>query len=187
MLLPTRQRNDDPVVVVVLVAIASWAIGLLIGAIANGDEFRPRRRPRLSLEEPEPVPRKRPPAATPKSAARSEGSAIAPRKDGVPADPRPLVIVYTVPLQCAPCREFDRWAEKHAGESPFRFQAREYRKFTDLPARIGTVPQFEFDGADGKRHRLNGWHDDNLMPLVAEYMRHNPEWKPITRTKRGAK
>ena len=178
--------GDDYDFLSVLVALAlMFGLMAVYGlGIARGDE--PKRR-RFSFEEPEPAimpPAK--PAAVPERAAKTQEPASATRDGGVPADPRPLVIVYTVPLQCAPCRRFDEWAEENAARSPFRFEAREYRRFSDLPARIGTVPQFDFTGADGKRKQVNGW-TGSLTPIVAEYMRHNPEWKPVVRTKRGAK
>ena len=182
MLLPDDEEYDFLNVLVALALFFGLAC-VFSQAIARGDE----RRQRFTFEEPEPqfVPRPKP-AAVPERAAKAKEPASATRDGGVPADPRPLVIVYTVPRQCAPCREFDRWAEANAARSPFRFQAREYATFDDLPARIGTVPQFEFMGADGKRRKVNGW-TGSLAPVTAEYMRHNPEWVPPTRTKRGAK
>jgi len=183
-LLPDDEEYDFLNVLVALALMFGLMAVYGLG-IARGDE----RRRRFSFEEPEPdttpvAPAK--PAASPERAAKAQEPASAARDGGVPADTRPLVIVYTVPLQCAPCRRFDEWAEEHAARSPFRFEAREYRRFSDLPARIGTVPQFDFQGADGKRKQVNGW-TGSLTPIVAEYMRHNPEWKPVTRTKRRDK
>jgi hypothetical protein len=184
MMLPDEDEYDV-VNVLIAVALAVGLLGVFSQSIARGDE--PRRR--ISLEEPAqvvgvrsaPAPvveaPKRKPAVSPKSAARSQGTASAPRKGGVPADSRPLVIVHTVPRQCAPCRDFDRWAEQHAARSPFRFQAREYASFDDLPSRVGTVPQFDFQGSDGRRHSVNGW-TGKLAPITAEFMRHNPDWTP---------
>lgn len=136
-------------------------IGLLILLLIGGEEpFRFEAAPieprpqSVPLPEPEKAKEQtEPPADSAGNAATGPQSPGAHDGRHAPADPRPVVKVYTVrPQLCKPCEQYEEWWLANCDTARFNFELVEHENFDKLPqwVREAGVPLLHFDGQGRK-------------------------------------
>lgn len=121
------------------IAITWTLTSLVFLAAANGQARYSLEGPGLESPEPEQpqqvqhseFPTEGEPAGTePVQAVRNDAE--------IGQDARPLVLVYSDPERCAPCRAFERWLAENGESLPYRFERRA------TPAWVKSIPTFHW-------------------------------------------